>query len=240
MVTIPLCYPALSSCCPSRPLPDGVPDAASREVDPRRFALRKSLRILCALLVLCLALPLALAQDAPEKKTAPAEEKPADAGETIAILHTSMGDITLGFYPYKAPNHVDNFLDLSRTKFYDGTLFHRVISGFMLQGGDPLSKDDDPRNDGTGNGPRRIKAEFTSTPHSRGVVSMARSSHPDSASCQFFIVHQDSNFLDGKYSVFGYVIEGMDVVDKIAATPTNDRDRPATNVVIQSVEVTTR
>jgi peptidyl-prolyl cis-trans isomerase B (cyclophilin B) len=186
------------------------------------------------------ALATAGAQEATPTQTPPADKEPAPAQETIAILHTSLGDITLGFYPENAPNHVENFLDLSRSKFYDGTLFHRVISGFMIQGGDPLSKDDNPRNDGTGNGPRRLKAEFSSQPHNRGALSMARGQNPDSASCQFFIVHQDSNFLDGKYSVFGYVIDGMDVVDKIAAGATDPRDRPLKNVVIESVEVTTR
>jgi peptidyl-prolyl cis-trans isomerase B (cyclophilin B) len=204
------------------------------------------LRCFCLLLVASLAWTAPYAQetadqDAPaEKKPAPAEKKQEEGGETVAILHTSMGDITLAFYPDAAPNHVDNFLELSRSDFYDGTLFHRVISGFMIQGGDPLSKDDNPANDGTGNGPRSVKAEFGSLPHSRGALSMARGGHPDSASCQFFIVHQDSNFLDGKYSLFGHVIEGMDVVDKIAATPTNQRDKPGEDVVIRSVEVTAR
>jgi len=201
--------------------------------------LRNMLRSFCVLLVMSLAWTAPQAQEPADKKAAPAENKQEESAETVAILHTSMGDITLGFYPDAAPKHVDNFLDLSRTKFYDGTLFHRVIKGFMIQGGDPLSKDDNPANDGTGNGPRRIKAEFGDLPHNRGALSMARGGHPDSASCQFFIVHQDSNFLDGKYSVFGYVIDGMDVVDKIALLPTK-ADKPDPDVTIQSVEVTSR
>ena len=187
------------------------------------------------LFITCLFAAGALAQ---QSQTAPAEE-PEDKMEpkTVAVLHTSLGDITLGFYPDLAPDHVANFLDLAGTGFYDGTTFHRVIPGFMIQGGDPLSKDDDPRNDGTGNGPRRLKAEFSSTPHKRGIVSAARGQDPNSASCQFFIVQTDSTFLDGKYSVFGYVIEGMDVVDKIANVSRDGRDRPLENVTMDKVEV---
>lgn len=201
--------------------------------------MRNMLRCFCVLLVVSFAGTAPQAQEATDKKAAPTAKKQEAATETVAILHTSMGDITLGFHPDVAPNHVENFLELSRSKFYDGTLFHRVIKGFMIQGGDPLSKDDNPGNDGTGNGPRKIKAEFGQLPHNRGAVSMARGGHPDSASCQFFIVHQDSNFLDGKYSVFGYVIDGMAVVDKIALTPTKG-ERPDQDVVIRSVEVSSR
>ena len=158
---------------------------------------------------------------------------------TSAILHTSLGEITLGFLPELAPKHVENFLDLARSGFYDGTTFHRVIPGFMIQGGDPLSKDDDPTNDGTGSGPRRLKAEFSDRSHKRGVLSMARSSDPNSASCQFFIMHADYPSLDGKYSVFGEVLAGMDVVDKIVAVPRDSRDRPRANVTILQVKVVT-
>lgn len=212
---------------------------ASTEVKRRRLALRNLLRCFCLLLVASLAGTAPHAQETAEKKAAPAEKKQEQPSETVAILHTSMGDITLGFYPDTAPNHVENFLELSRSKFYDGTLFHRVIKGFMIQGGDPLSKDDNPANDGTGNGPRSLKAEFSSRLHTRGVLSMARGGHPDSASCQFFIVHQDAHSLDGKYTVFGYVIEGMDVVDKIATTPV-DGQKPREKMVVRSVEVTSR
>jgi peptidyl-prolyl cis-trans isomerase B (cyclophilin B) len=234
-----LCYPLQSNLAGARALPVKH-STASIAVRRRRLTLKNLLRCLCLLLLVSIAWTTPYAQEGTEKKAAPEEKKQEDSAETVAILHTSMGDITLGFYPDAAPNHVDNFVELSRSKFYDGTLFHRVISGFMVQGGDPLSKDDNPGNDGTGNGPRRLKAEFGDLPHTRGAVSMARGGHPDSASCQFFIVHQDSNFLDGKYSVFAYVIEGMDVVDKIAAMPTNKSkgDRPLENVVIRSIEVT--
>ncbi len=202
--------------------------------------MRNLLRCFCLLLVASLAWTAPYAQETADKKAAPAEKKQEEGSETVAILHTSMGDITLGFYPDAAPNHVENFLELSRSKFYDGTLFHRVMKGFMIQGGDPLSKDDNPANDGTGNGPRRLKAEFGGLPHTRGVLSMARGGHPDSASCQFFIVHQAAKHLDGKYTVFGYVIEGMDVVDKIAASEIREaagviRDVPLVPVVIDDV-----
>jgi len=160
--------------------------------------------------------------------------------ETSAvILHTSLGEITLGLFPDLAPKHVENFLDLARSGFYDGTTFHRVIPGFMIQGGDPLSKDDDPTNDGTGSGPRRLQAEFNARSHRRGIVSMARSSDPNSASCQFFIMHADYPSLDGKYSVFGEVRSGMEVVDKIVAVPRDPRDRPRENVTIHQARVVT-
>lgn len=156
-----------------------------------------------------------------------------------AILHTSLGEITISFLPELAPGHVENFLDLAHSGFYDGTTFHRVIPGFMIQGGDPLSKDDDPTNDGTGSGPRRLKAEFSARSHRRGIVSMARASDPNSASCQFFIMQADYPSLDGKYSVFGEVRSGMDVVDRIVAVPRDARDRPRENVTIHQVKVVT-
>jgi len=154
-----------------------------------------------------------------------------------AILHTSLGEITLALLPELAPRHVENFLDLARSGFYDGTLFHRVIPGFMIQGGDPLSKEARSPQVGTGSGPRRLKAEFSERSHRRGIVSMARSSDPNSASCQFFIMHADYPSLDGNYSVFGEVASGMEVVDKIVAVPRDSRDRPRANVTIHQVEV---
>jgi len=192
-------------------------------------------RTALTLFIACMFAATAAAQ---QTQTAPAEEQEAKVEpKTVAVLHTSLGDITLGFYPDLAPEHVANFLDLAGSGFYDGTTFHRVIPGFMIQGGDPLTKDDDPRNDGTGNGPRRLKAEFSSTPHKRGIVSAARGGDPNSASCQFFIVQGDSTFLDGKYSVFGYTIEGLDVVDKIVNVSRDRRDRPLENVTINKIEV---
>ena len=143
----------------------------------------------------------------------------------------------LRFFPDRAPGHVKNFKKLARKGFYDGTTFHRIIPGFMIQGGDPLTKDDNPNNDGTGDPGYKIKAEFSDTPHRRGIVSMARASDPDSAGSQFFIVLKNSSFLDGKYTVFGEVIEGMEVADKIVQQPRNRRDRPLENIVTESVTI---
>ncbi len=149
-----------------------------------------------------------------------------------AILTTRHGDITLEFFPEVAPNHVENFLDLARQGFYDGTTFHRVIPGFMIQGGDPNSKQEDRRFHGTGGSGKNVKAEFNKTPHARGVLSMARSSNPDSASSQFFIVVEDAPHLDGQYTAFGRVAAGMEVADKIVAEKTDHRDNPLTAVPI--------
>ncbi len=151
---------------------------------------------------------------------------------TQAILTTRHGDITLEFLPEVAPNHVQNFLDLARAGFYDGTKFHRVIPGFMIQGGDPNSKQDDRRLHGTGGSGKNVKAEFNATKHVRGIVSMARSSNPDSASSQFFIMVSDSPHLDGQYSAFGKVVSGMDVADKIVAEEADHRDNPVNAVSI--------
>ena len=152
-----------------------------------------------------------------------------------AILTTRHGDITIEFLPEFAPNHVKNFTELAKKGFYDGTLFHRVIPDFMIQGGDPLSKNADKRLHGTGGSDKNVKAEFSKTPHLRGVVSMARSANPDSASSQFFIVVADSSHLDNQYSAFGKVTEGLDVVDKIVAEETDHRDNP-----IEAVSMTVK
>ncbi|HEY7114452.1 MAG TPA: peptidylprolyl isomerase [Thermoanaerobaculia bacterium] len=163
---------------------------------------------------------------------------PRDYANTLATLQTDMGDITIKFFYDKAPNHVKNFVDLAASGFYDGTMFHRVIPGFMIQGGDPLTKKpEDPRQPyGTGgNGNNRINAEFNDVSHKRGIVSMARSSDPNSASSQFFIVVKDSTFLDNQYSAFGEVVSGMDAADKIAAVPRDAKDRPNTPVRIKKI-----
>ncbi len=147
--------------------------------------------------------------------------------DTKAIITTKHGDITLKFFPDLAPGHVKNFVDLAKQGFYDGSAFHRVIPGFMIQGGDPNTKDAAKKSSwGTGGSGKNIKAEFNATPHKRGVVSMARASDPDSASCQFFIVVKDSNFLDRQYTAFGEVESGLDVADKIVNEPRDGRDCP--------------
>jgi peptidyl-prolyl cis-trans isomerase B (cyclophilin B) len=145
-----------------------------------------------------------------------------------AIIETKFGEIELEFLDDKAPGHVKNFLDLAKKGFYDGTTFHRVIPGFMIQGGCPNTKD--PKSSraqhGTGGPGYNIKAEFNDTPHKRGVVSMARANDPNSAGCQFFICVKDSGFLDRQYTAFGRVARGMEVADQIVNAPRDPRDNP--------------
>ena len=150
------------------------------------------------------------------------------------------GEIVLELYPDKAPNTVANFIELANSGFYDGVVFHRVISGFMIQGGDPLGN-------GTGGPGYTILGEFSSNgfayndlSHERGVISMARASAPDSAGSQFFIMHADGKYLDGNYAAFGRVLSGMEVVDAIAGAETNQSDRPLTDQVIESIRVDTK
>lgn len=173
----------------------------------------------------------------PEPAAAPAKETAGEKQE-VAILETNLGKIVIAFYKDKAPKTVENFETLGKKGFYDGTKFHRVIPGFMIQGGDPNSKDNDRSNDGMGGPGYSIKAEFNDVSHTRGIVSMARSSDPDSAGSQFFIVVKDSTFLDRQYTVFGHVIEGMDVADKIVNLPRDGRDNPlpANPAIIKSVK----
>jgi len=151
--------------------------------------------------------------------------------DTKAVIETKFGKIELKFFPDSAPNHVNNFIELSKKGFYDGTLFHRVIPGFMIQGGDPNSKDPDKSRHGMGSPGFTVKAEFSDTPHKRGIVSMARSSHPDSAGSQFFICVSDALFLDGKYTVFAEVVSGMEVADKIVSQPRDKRDNPDESIL---------
>ena len=156
----------------------------------------------------------------------------------VTITMKDGGVIKVELYPDKAPNTVNNFISLVNHNFYDGLIFHRVLSGFMIQGGDP---------EGTGmGGPGySIKGEFSQNrfnndlKHERGVISMARSMMPDSAGSQFFIMHQDAPHLDGAYAAFGKVIEGMDVVDRIADTATDYSDRPREDQVMETVTVET-
>ena len=143
----------------------------------------------------------------------------AELSKFRVILETNQGTLEAEFWPDVAPNHVRNFLDLAYTGFYDGTTFHRVIPGFMIQGGDPTGT-------GSGDGKRKLKAEFNAKKHERGVLSMARSSSPDSASCQFFVMHARSPHLDGQYSGFGQLVSGLDVVDKIVKVKTKPGDKP--------------
>jgi peptidyl-prolyl cis-trans isomerase B (cyclophilin B) len=145
-----------------------------------------------------------------------------------AVIETKFGEIEIEFFPDKAPGHVKNFTDLAKKGAYDGTTFHRVITGFMIQGGDPNTKD--PRapreRHGIGGPGYTIKAEFNDTPHKRGILSMARANDPDSAGSQFFICVADSLFLDRKYTAFGRVLSGMEVADKIVSAPKDRNDNP--------------
>lgn len=145
----------------------------------------------------------------------------------LAELDTTQGPITIEFFPQVAPSHVSNFEKLAESGFYNGTIFHRIVKGFVIQGGDPNTKNStDMAAWGTGDPGYRIDAEFSNIPHERGIVSMARSSDPNSAGSQFFIVLNDSKFLDNQYTVFGRVVKGMDAVDKIAALSTVQNDQP--------------
>lgn len=162
--------------------------------------------------------------------------------ETVVTLKTTQGDISLRFFPDTSPEHVKNFLEHSKSGLYTGTLFHRVIPTFMIQGGDPNSKDENPNNDGMGGYSylgegTMLNAEFNDIPHKRGILSMARSQDVNSAGSQFFIMHGDSPALDGKYTVFGEVVDGIEVVDLIVNTPRNNRDRPNVDQRINEVLV---
>ncbi|MBT7271854.1 MAG: peptidylprolyl isomerase [Nitrospina sp.] len=148
------------------------------------------------------------------------------SAEEIAVIETKFGKIEIQFFEDKAPGHVKNFKDLANKGFYDGTIFHRVIPGFMIQGGDPNTKSDDRSTHGMGGPGYSIKAEFNDTPHKRGTLSMARSQDPDSAGSQFFVVVKDSGFLDGQYTAFGKVLTGMAVADQIVNSPRDRRDNP--------------
>jgi len=155
-----------------------------------------------------------------------------------AIITTRFGEMEITFFPDKAPKHVENFISLAKSGFYNGTIFHRVIPGFMIQGGDPNTKDlNKPETYGQGGPSQRLKAEFNDIPHRRGILSMARTSDPNSAGSQFYIVVKDSNFLDGQYTVFGEVVRGMEVADKIVSSPRNNRDLPNERVEMTVVVV---
>ena len=160
----------------------------------------------------------------------------AEGNPVVTIEMEGGGVIVAELYPDKAPNTVANFVELAQSGFYNGLIFHRVIPGFMIQGGDP-------QGTGMGGPGYSIRGEFTENgfendlSHTRGVLSMARAMDPDSAGSQFFIMHQDGPFLDGQYAAFGRVIEGMDVVDAIAATPTDASDRPVQDQRIRTMTV---
>ena len=151
-----------------------------------------------------------------------------------AIVTTKFGEMELVFFPQLAPKHVESFLNLAKKGFYNGTIFHRVIPGFMIQGGDPNTKDPSkPKTYGMGGPGYTLPAEFNRIPHERGIVSAARSADPDSAGSQFFIMVGKAPSLDGQYTVFGEVVKGMEVADKIVNQPRDRRDNP-----LQRIEIT--
>ena len=192
------------------------------------------IRTAFALLLACAAV-LSAQTDGKGKKAVSASR---DYANTLATIQTEAGDITIKFFYDKAPNHVKNFVDLAASGFYDGTFFHRVIPGFMIQGGDPNTKVSPPaagKGYGTGGSGTHVNAEFNDVSHKRGIVSMARASDPNSASSQFFIVVKDSKFLDGQYSAFGEVVSGMDVADAIVGAPRNASDLPNKPVHVKKI-----
>lgn len=156
----------------------------------------------------------------------------------VAVISTTEGEMVIEFWPDVAPGHVENFKKLARQGFYDGTCFHRVIKDFMIQGGDPLTKD--PKMEarwGTGDPGFKIKAEFNDRHHDRGVLSMARSQDPNSAGSQFFICHGNPRFLDRQYTAFGKLIKGDDVLERIGTTATHPPDRPNKRMGVESVKI---
>lgn len=161
----------------------------------------------------------------------------------VAVIKTTEGEMVVEFWPDVAPKTVENFKKLAAEGFYDGTCFHRIVKGFMIQGGDPLTKDASKEAYwGTGGPNHRIKAEFNDRPHVRGVLSMARSAHPDSAGSQFFVCLADARFLDRQYTAFGKLIKGDDVLGKIGDTPTamgggGEKSKPTKRIGVESVKI---
>lgn len=204
--------------------------------------MKKFILLSAVLLAVCLVLTGCGAKAAPaEKVTAPAAESMLSGDYTAELKIKDYGAVIFSMDADKAPATVTNFVTLAKAGFYDGLTFHRIIDGFMIQGGDPLGN-------GTGGSEQKIKGEFSANgvkndqSHTRGAVSMARSSAMDSASSQFFIVQKDSKYLDGQYACFGYVTEGMDVVDAICKnTPVTDNNgsvKPENQPVIESIRIT--
>ena len=171
------------------------------------------------------------------------EQKPMNSAKEVAVIKTSEGEMVAEFWPEVAPNTVENFKKLARSGFYDGTAFHRIVKGFMIQGGDPLTKDPAKESRyGTGDPGYKIKAEFNGRSHERGVLSMARSSDPDSAGSQFFICLANVSRLDHQYTTFGKIIKGDDVLGKIGDTEvttsdSGERSKPTKRVTVESIKI---
>jgi peptidyl-prolyl cis-trans isomerase B (cyclophilin B) len=197
----------------------------------------KAINLICALGLFMAAF--AVQAEEPTTNTPPAMSTPAT--NEVAVIKTTEGDMVVEFWTDAAPKTIENFKKLAKKGFYDGTCFHRVIKGFMIQGGDPLTKD--PSQEavwGTGGPGYQIKAEFNDHSHARGVISMARSNDPDSAGSQFFICHGNPTFLDHQYTTFGKLIKGDDVLEKIGTTPTHPQDRPDKRMGILSITIVPR
>jgi peptidyl-prolyl cis-trans isomerase B (cyclophilin B) len=197
----------------------------------------KALNLICTL-GLVAGIATAWADDTKTNTSTNASMSQPKTTAEVAIINTTEGTMVVQFWTDAAPNTIANFKKLANSGFYDGTAFHRVIKGFMIQGGDPLTKD--PAKEdmwGTGGPGYQIKAEFNDHSHVRGVISMARSQDPDSAGSQFFICHGNPTFLDRQYTTFGKLIKGDDVLEKIATTPTHPQDRPDKRVGIISIKV---
>jgi peptidyl-prolyl cis-trans isomerase B (cyclophilin B) len=201
----------------------------------------RSIYLSCALsLIVGIATAFADGTNSAPSTAAPAAK--SDVGD-VAVITTTEGTIVIAFWPKEAPNTVANFEKLARQGFYDGTCFHRIIKGFMVQGGDPLTKDASQADAwGTGGPGYSVNAEFNGHSHQYGVVSMARSSDPNSAGSQFFICDGDASFLDHQYTAFGHLIKGGDVLDKIANTPVGpsnggENSKPLKRVGVTSIKI---
>ncbi|MEN9776981.1 MAG: hypothetical protein RIS24_164 [Verrucomicrobiota bacterium] len=198
-------------------------------------------RVLFALAAALLCGLAVSAEDKAPTKTDKKETPVSNTTNEVAVIKTVAGDMVIEFWPDVAPKTVENFKTLAKKGFYDGTAFHRIIKGFMVQGGDPLTKDETKQNRwGTGDPGYKIKAEFNERSHKRGVISMARSQDPDSAGSQFFICHGDPSFLDRQYTAFGKLIQGDDVLEKLATTKTGFQDRPEKRQGVESIQIVDR
>jgi peptidyl-prolyl cis-trans isomerase B (cyclophilin B) len=202
-----------------------------------KFAAMKTINLLCTI---GLFAGITLASSGADQTNAVAGNQTANTNSSgeVAVITTTEGAMVVEFWPDVAPNTVANFKKLASQGFYDGTCFHRVIKDFMIQGGDPLTKD--PSKEamwGTGGPGYQIKAEFNDRSHTRGVISMARSQDPDSAGSQFFICHGNPTFLDHQYTAFGKLIKGDDVLEKIATTATHPPDRPDKRIGVVSIKI---
>ena len=193
------------------------------------------LTLLCCLLGLAVVATPGRSEDKKEEKK---EIATMNEPKEVAVIKTSEGEMVAEFWPDVAPKTVENFKKLAKSGFYDGTAFHRVIKGFMIQGGDPLTKDESKQSRwGTGDPGYKVAAEFNKKSHERGVFSMARSQDPNSAGSQFFICHGAPKFLDGQYTAFGKLIKGDDVLEKIATTKPLPGDRPEKRMNVASIKI---